>query len=261
MFFETRWPVIIFSRIIALGEKIDVFPVLKMPDNPTAYIDVRDEGTDSVFLMPDTECDVFAHSAREDIMRLTDAPIAYAAALFVLLVRGVPESEITVRTPSGVYVIKRVGNDGKYGILMPKCKILYTKTAIFADKTDLNARSVSLDGMLCNLLKCADAEMMSSALLRRILLSLDGERCVASVAVSENEEGLTAKAEMLNEKDPSRHLFAAAVAASFARRRNDISVKLFENEFAFIGNDDNLYAVERNPVVFTFHAPDLDTRY
>lgn len=231
----------------------------QIPRDPSLYIDKRDARCDTVFLLPDSEADAFAFSAREDISRASNAAIAYAAALFIIRVRGLPLSEISVRTPTGVYEIRCVGNDGKYGILMPKCKILYTKTALFADKTDLKVQVVSIGDAICNVVKCTDADMMSRSALRRILLFDEGRGAAASIAVSESGGIITASAEFLSDNDSSSLLLAATAAAHQSRdREKEISVKIFDDYFTFSYDGDDLYAIEREPSIFTFHAPDLD---
>ena len=231
----------------------------QIPRDPSLYIDKRDARCDTVFLLPDSEADAFAFSARADISRASNAAIAYAAALFLIRVRGLPLSEISVRTPTGVYEIRCVGNDGKYGILMPKCKILYTKTALFADKTDLKVQVVSIGDAICNVIKCTDADMMSRSVLRRILLSDEGRGAAASIAVSKNGAIITASAEFLSENDSSSLLLAAtATAHQSYDREKEISVKIFDDYFTFSYDGDDLYAIEREPSIFTFHAPDLD---
>ena len=231
----------------------------QIPRDPSLYIDKRDARCDTVFLLPDSEADAFAFSARADISRASNAAIAYAAALFLIRVRGLPLSEISVRTPTGVYEIRCVGNDGKYGILMPKCKILYTKTALFADKTDLKVQVVSIGDAICNVIKCTDADMMSRSVLRRILLSDEGRGAAASIAVSKNGAIITASAEFLSENDSSSLLLAATAAAHQSYdREKEISVKIFDDYFTFSYDGDDLYAIEREPSIFTFHAPDLD---
>lgn len=231
----------------------------QIPRDPSLYIDKRDARCETVFLLPDTEADAFAFSARADISRASNAAIAYAAALFIIRVRGLPLSEISVRTPTGVYEIRCVGNDGKYGILMPKCKILYTKTALFADKTDLKVQVVSIGDAICNVVKCADADMMSRDVLRRLLLADKGRGAAASIAASENGGIITASAEFLSRNDSSILLLAATAAVHQSRdREKEISVKIFDDYFTFSYDGDDLYAIEREPSIFTFHAPDLD---
>ena len=158
-----------------------------------------------------------------------------------------------------MYEIRCVGNDGKYGILIPKCKILYTKAALFADKTDLKVQVVSIGDMICHVVKCADADMMSRDVLRRILLSDEGRGAAASIAVSKNGAIITASAEFLRENDPSSPILAATAAAHQSYdREKEISVKIFDDYFTFSYDGDDLYAIEREPSIFTFHAPDLD---
>ena len=184
MLLETRWPVIIFSRITVFGESFDVFPRREMPRDPLPYIDKRDASVDTVFLLPSTDADIFAESVRAEVTRGSDASLSYATALFLLRVRGVPLGELTVKTPRGFYDVKSVKNDGKYGVLMSKCKQLYTKSANFADKTDVKVHTASLDSALYNIVECADSDMFSEEILHSLLLSRDGERISAAAAVS-----------------------------------------------------------------------------
>ena len=71
----------------------------QIPRDPSLYIDKRDARCDTVFLLPDSEADAFAFSARADISRASNAAIAYATALFLIRVRGLPLSEISVELP------------------------------------------------------------------------------------------------------------------------------------------------------------------
>ncbi|MBE6533101.1 MAG: hypothetical protein E7676_06350 [Ruminococcaceae bacterium] len=158
-------------------------------------------------------------------------------------------------------MIKRLGNDGKYGILMPECKLLYTKTAVFSDGTDLNVQTVSYEKTLCQVVRCADAQMMSSEVLKRLLLSSDTPCVSAAVAVSSFNGTIDAKAEFLYDKDPSRAIFAASVAALRATSGfsgEEVSLKISDSRFNFSHDGKNLYAFEREPNIFTFHAPDLE---
>lgn len=96
-----------------------------------------------------------------------------------------------------------------HSILEQKCKLLFTKTVIFDDKTDVEVHSIAFNGSIYNIVICSDSEMFSAELLRRLLLSSDGEQISAAAAVSGSPDGLSVKAVLINDPDPTVFSFHA----------------------------------------------------
>lgn len=231
-----------------------------MPRDVLPYVDKRDKTVDTVFLLPCEHADIYAEAVRDDILRTSDELTAYAASLFLLRIRGLPLSEMTVKTPSCIYEIKSTGNDGKYGILVPKCKLLYTKTVSFADKTDIMVHTLSLGKLLYNVVLCADSDMLSKVALRRLLHSDSAEQIVAVAAVSGNDDSFLARAVFLDEKDRSLKLNLALAIASrvcFSTPNERLNIKINGTDFCFMPDGNRLLAYDPEPSVFTFRAPDF----
>ena len=91
-----------------------------------------------------------------------------------------------------------------------KCELLFTKTVIFDDKTDAVVHSVALDNRIYNIVVCSDSEMFSPDVLRRLLLSENGEQIAAAAAVSGTAEKLSVKAVLLDGRDV--YVFAACAS-------------------------------------------------
>lgn len=231
-----------------------------MPRDVLPYVDKRDKTVDTVFLLPCGDADIYAEAVREGISRTSDELPAYAASLFLLRVRGLPLSEMTVKTPSCMYEIKITENDGKCGILVPKCKLLYTKTASFADKTDITVYTMSLGEMLYNVVLCADSNMLSEVVLHRLLHSDSAEKIAAAAAVSGKDGSLLAKAVYLDQKDRSLKLnlaLAIASRARFSTPNERLNIKISGTDFCFMPDGNRLLAYDPEPSVFTFRAPDF----
>ncbi len=85
---------------------------------------------------------------------------------------------------------------------------MFAKTVIFDDKTDVRVYSVALDDLVYNIVICEDSEMFSTELLRRLLLSSNGEQIAAAAAVSGRAEDLSVKAVFLGDPDVASLDFA-----------------------------------------------------
>ncbi len=101
-------------------------------------------------------------------------------------------------------------------VLLEKCKLLFTKTVVFDDKTDVLVHSVELDNSIYNIVICSDCEMFSPDILRRLLLSSDGEEITAAAAISGVAEKLSIKAVFLSEENPNIFDACAAVFGRYS---------------------------------------------
>ena len=229
-----------------------------MPDSPELFADTRDKSVSTLFLLPSLECD-FHVSSLEPRHSGYLAP-AYAASLFLTGERGLPLDELVADTPDGACFIKKLGNSGKYGLVMPKCRFLYTKTAIFDGDIHLRASCVKILNHTVCIVDTLDATMVSDTVMKRLLLSDCGENISASAAVSFNGEGLFAKAAYLDPSDRALpHLLACALASRHFLRcgASILKINLGGSEFHFAHTDGEVIAIEQNPVLLTLHAPDF----
>ena len=227
-----------------------------MPNVPEAFVDTRSK-SDTLFMLPSLVGDAFVRSINR--RRFFYAP-AYASALFLTLVRRLPLEEIEMDSPHGVCLIKMLGNVGKYGILMPKCKYLRTKTLEFEGKITKDVKIVQAGNACFSICHASDSDMIPKHILRRGLLSDRGENIIASAAVSAAGDSVSVKAIFAADSDRSIPLILASAVAErelLCFLRGQISVDVNGCEYHFVQSDGELFAFEPSPQLLTFHAPDF----
>jgi len=222
-------PVIIFSRISALGEDIDVFPVASMPDNYLDYIDSRDSRVSLAFLLPSLCADIGVKSFFcTGELRANYAASALAAVGFLVCVRGLPLDEVTVETPSGIFEVMKDFATEEFGVLLPKCKILCTKSLVYASSIELDAVELVTKCGTVRIFVCPDADCFSAEALSALSLGADGENISATVALSMHGEYAKMKLNRVNSDKESPLLDAILASATliFLRFHTPSSIEL-----------------------------------
>ena len=148
-----------------------------MPNHPEIYEDYRDQGVTTLFLLPSYQGD-FCVTALEQSRVSYIAP-AYAASLFLTHERGLPLQELEADTPKGKCYIEMLEKDGRYGVLVPKCKFLYAKTMNFDADVQIKVNYVSSMGRTFCIADVTDSKMVSDGVqcspLKPIDISLSGD--------------------------------------------------------------------------------------
>ena len=209
-------PVIIFSRISALGEEIDVFPISALPGNYKDYIDVRDSSVSLTFLMPSLRADISVKSFfNTGNLRENYAASALAAVGFLVYIRGLPLDEVTVETPVGIFEVIRAERNAELGVLLRKCKFLCSKTLKYAKSIEICATEMLTKCGVVRIFVCPDADSFSAEALSVLSLGDDGENVSASVALSVHEGYAKMKLNRVNSDKESPLLDAILASASY----------------------------------------------
>ena len=246
-----RWPAIIFSRICALSRTYDVFAVSRLPREMSAFADLRDESISSVFLLPSICADARVASDGE-----SDMPsLALAAATFLTSVRGLPLDETEIETDGGIFKVERDVSSGKYGILLPKCKVIFTNKEMIVDKMPIKTSVVRALGNRICVSECADYEHFDHSSLARIALECDA---VGAVAYSRVSEGIVARHRLF---DPTVGAVGCAMAAARALGLgisiSDVYLTLNGATFTLRDRRDGIFISCNDPRPMTFVAPDI----
>ncbi len=175
---------IIFSKILSLGEEYDVFSLGYLPHNTEKYADKRAE-VKILFILPSLAADIKIEISNFHAERLFSyIPASVSAAKFLLKVRGLPLSEITVETPLGIITVLS-GNDGKCSVLMDRFYITENKEISLIGES-ISTRMLKSPFGKIRALKVSSAPDFSLSLLREAALSHEGEEIIGALAFDEN---------------------------------------------------------------------------
>ena len=143
-----------------------------------------------VTLSPSLKYDIYATiiSQAEDT-RHPYPLAAYSAAVFLWRVRGLPLDALEVETPVGVFKAALSGIDGKYEILLPKCKQLYSKSDKILKNVPTKTAKIKLGDDELRAFLCQDSDCVSDEVLRALSCSDNGERLIGALALSPQNSG------------------------------------------------------------------------
>ena len=105
-----------------------------------------------------------------------------------------------------------------------------------------------------------DSEMVSDGVIKRLLLSENGENISGAAAVSLSGDTIYTKAVYLDTTDKSlAHTLASAIASRYFLRfgTRSLQVRLGKTDFYFKNDGDKIFATEPKPILMTLHAPDF----
>ena len=135
-----------------LGERLDVSSVLAgMAD-----------GEMTVVIRPDLVADFFVEcfDKRGDSPRDGDLALAVLSHFF-RVVRGLPSVSLEMMYRGNLHELYIGDGDDKFSVNVGKCKLLCTKTAIFADGVEILVDAVRL-GYECACTSCADSDLFAT---------------------------------------------------------------------------------------------------
>ncbi len=245
-------PAIIFSRIISLGCQYDVFSLGAFPEHPEKYADIRGRVA-SVFILPSVGSDIRIKSS--DLVSeslFSYMPAAFCAAKFLLRVRGVPLSEVTVETPLGTLTVLSE-NGGKCYMLFDRFSSIYQG---FTELLGERIPSLVLGSPFGKIrtLRVKSAENFSPDLLRQASLSREGEEIIGAVAFDEYEKVIY---HFLGSGEYPKAL-TAVIAAASSMQKEKFSLKIGEDIFDILSAMGKFAVSDRAPEPLTFYAPPLD---
>ncbi len=128
----------------------------------------------TLFLLPSLAADARAAVFSADGRERSLPTAAYAAACFLVQVRGLPLSECEVEIGGKIYTCLFSENGGKCELLVEKCKQLYENNRVFCHNIELEVKRF-LDGRgEILLLPTEDDERVPAASLRSLILPESG---------------------------------------------------------------------------------------
>lgn len=149
-----------------------MFSLPCFPREPSRYLDLRDSLSSTVIVTPSHTADVVAEPVPRDGKYMSsDEVTAFCAGAFLYNVRGLPSEEIEVETPGGVYRISRCSKTDKISIILPKCKVLYTKKKEIIDEIEIFVSAFSYKNYIFKVCECKNSAFFADANLRALLRS------------------------------------------------------------------------------------------
>lgn len=215
------WPVIIFSRIVFLGESFDVFSFNEKQEDITKFLDKRDKNVKAVFLYPSEKADVSIESYLSNGEKFYGYELSsIAASIFITEVRGLPLDEVSVETPCGIFEIKRVGSLLKYGIVLEKCKLIYTNKPVYVDEIEALVTAFSYKNNIYRATKCENLSLFDTNYLNSLLLS-NGEGCIdGAIVYSQEGNNIDMRCCFIDER-PSDVIYSAIGVAQLVPKKDN----------------------------------------
>lgn len=151
--------------------------------------------------------------------RANYAAASLAAVGFLVYVRGLPLDELTVETPVGMFEVVKPNKDTEYGVLLPECKLLRTKTFEFGSCIELSAMELVTKCGIVRIFECPDATAFSEEALAVLSLGDEEENVSAAVALSRHNECVKMRLNRVNSDKESPLLDAILAAGTLLFRR------------------------------------------
>ncbi len=260
---ESRWPVIIFSRILAFGRSFDVFSLSRFPAVPSRYLDTRDSTVDSVIITPSHGADVSARLVSGNGRDVTCGELpAFCAGVFLYAVRGLPSSEIEVEASDKIYRITKTLKNRKTSIILPKCKLLYANKRENVDEMETFVSSFSYKNRIFKLVECKYASHFSDANLRTLLRSSIEDSIDGVAAYSLQGSEATVKYILTDPSDASSLLNILLAVATAALSKGvfspDLTVKYDGGKIRVTLWGDELAVSDEKMEIFTLTAPNIE---
>lgn len=203
-----------------------MIPLSQMPQNPKEYADTRNARVSLAFVLPSdlsvAKVCAYLNSGAE---RSSYAASALAASVFLSSVRGLVSDDINIETPRGTFNIMR-SEDGEYGVLLPKCKVLRSKSLEFSSSIEARCSEVFTNRGIVRVFECADARAYSDQALSLFSLGEEGENICASVAVSLNGGRLRMKSHTVSAVE-NADLYSLVCGVSVLSHNETVGFPLF----------------------------------
>ena len=183
------------------------------------YLPFVDPGSFFAVIYPSSRADVAVRAFLPGgIPRRSYASAALAAA-YVLCGFLPLGREIKIEVPYGILCATAPNDNGEIGILLPKRKVLCTKTLVYASSLQQTCSVVHTERGVVRVFECNDARIYSREALARFSLGDEGEDVCATVATSRVGSRLTMLSHTVSEVE-NAELYSLVCAASVLAGRS-----------------------------------------
>lgn len=221
------------------------------------YINTRDNGAYTVFLLPSTRADIKAVCYD---YRCREVGMSYgaiiAAALFLVFFRGLPLDEVEIEICDRKICVSTNIKERKISLNLPKCKEKLENIKVFVGNIEADAITMKLDKSKVSLIaaECKDAEMFENSHLFLLLLS-DINNDVA-IAFSFDNSEITVKYQSLVPL-PDLALFSAIAAYECLDQTSYREVKIIGESIGLVSSYSGIRVTLNAPPMMCFTTPYL----